>query len=106
MSVVPTERWNPQHFPFMCAAYGSRDGKEIYIHIYMYMTARYIHVYISFVFVPSAGSEVASPIAVCCRRDFLNGFRKSRLQSDPVVCYSVRSRPVCFRLFPVAAAAS
>ena len=27
----------------------------------------------------------ASPIAACCRPDFLNGFRKSRLESHPML---------------------
>ena len=39
--------------------------------------------------IASAASLGASPIAICCRRDFLNGFRKSRVQNDHVVRSSV-----------------
>ena len=49
--------------------------------------------------VASAASWVASPSPVCSVVTFLNGFRKSRLPSGPVVRSSVWSRPVCSRLF-------
>ncbi len=100
MSVVPTERWNPQHFPFTCPAYGSRDGKETYIHIYIHIYMWRLDIY------ASAASQVASPSRVCSYRDFLNGFRKSRPQHARVVCHSVWSLPFCVRLFPFASAAS